>query len=341
MMNLKGSYPEVDNHATEAGKSERAFAFRDWQGATCIQFDGRLLIWQRSDRMVHPTGQAAFSQFVGLHQAENDTVLAQRVKSFIDRWGALEICRCGRGDYPASHFKPEGSLIEQLRACGPRQMQGRPNTFSEPVRVWRQYSREFDGVLKLARHLRDAPVAAVQQSAGNATSRKLWQMAWPDANAETNERDAVADQWRKLMSILQRFLNLASIRPTIQTIQLTTGRPGAVIRLEGYGLFSYLAIQLVSACVQMNHGTAFCSSCGKWYPIDRRPFRGKRNYCPACRDQNAPINEASRAYRLRMKSVRGLYRQGFGAKAIAKKTECQLDQVQRYLECIRVKDRSR
>ena len=69
------------------------------------------------------------------------------------------------------------------------------------------------------------------------------------------------------------------------------------------GLFGCLSVQLalrIAAEVRM----ATCSFCGTDYPVERSPRRGKRNFCPSCRDERVPQRLAQRDYEARQRAQR-------------------------------------
>jgi hypothetical protein len=263
--------PLSDERTTEVERRSVALELDGWVIPGEIKADGGNLIWRRSpaDRPVSAKSGLLLA-FANLADGGPESILR-----FARRWGVLELCAHG---FPASHNhtnRPPGEWCHAIRR--------------EPLARWRLYARRARAVLTIAMGLdRDE-----QDRRGLAAA---WQ-ALPDWGG---------DEWdpAKQSAALDRF-NLGN---EVKTTWLMHGgvKPGIGWRddelrivLRGFGLYGALAAQLALAVGKA--GELYeCSGCDQLYgrdPEGRRPQKGRRNYCPACRARGLPVRDAARDYR--------------------------------------------
>jgi hypothetical protein len=250
-------------------------------------------------------------RFCKLADAEDARILA-----FARLWGPLYLCKHGlpfTHDPPLVPFSWSKTLSDPApsRECRPLGWGGWSGW--EPLDGWRRLARAVSAVLRIGAALAQARPAGAEE----------WKTAWSfsrDPNKAPHTR--VADQRRDLGSLSDSWLMMGRVRPS-----MGCAREGYEIRVAGLGLFGTIAIQVMFYVAQAR-GWAVCTRCNRVFPPDRQPSLGRRTYCSRCRDRNAPVRDAERAYRDRKRRGIALLRNGLGPTEVAQETRSRLATVE-------------
>jgi len=290
---------------------------------------GQRLLWtvEGNEWRVSRPGPTLLTRFV---QLGREAATAAHVATFAREFGVLGLCRHGQ---PSGHPRREPAGW-----CGPLGVPGRAGWWQEPLEPWRSLARQAQALLNAAAALytgaRDqaevAWAAVFREDPGSA----------PFAAAK--KRGAIRERWL-LSWYVERWLRLGRVGPGLvwddegepRVLLLTSeaispwaftedvGGPVARAYAGGappgpYPLFGSLAARLLFALGQAR-GLAACDGCQEFTPTDRRPARGRRFFCPDCRERGRPIVAATRAYRQRRAEALRLQAEGLGVEAIAER----------------------
>ena len=183
---------------------------------------------------------------------------------FANRWGVLELCLHG---LPATHSFP---------FCRPTQ--------SEPLSIWRHFAERFRAILRIA-------AALHQESSGTADD---WQTIYENSEIPDWYMGGDIEIGRMTLSeVVTEYLGLGHVQPALSWWKNESPN----ISLDGAGTFGTIATQVAFAvATSSSQGLAVCMACGQPYFPERKPARGKRNYCPTCRDHGAAKRDAGRDY---------------------------------------------
>lgn len=211
---------------------------------------------------------------------------------FAQRFGVLRLCIHG---LPGTHVSP---------ACEPLCIHGVPaihapdcyRTPFEPLGRWRHFARQIRAILNITSDLRLGKLGATADWATvyeEAPDLGQGAAPWWNRKTATGEPDLVADRMG-VTDVVNEYLCLGGVRPRLWWWTSET----STITLDGAGVFGTLAVQLAFA-VGTSSGVAICTACGHPYflePRERRPSRGKRNYCQQCRTAGEAKKDAGRQY---------------------------------------------
>ena len=236
----------------------------------------------------HPAGEPLFEvrelddqclgRFLDLAEAADKGIL-----KFAQRYGVLGICQHG---IPASHGTRCGSLYSyEDESLAP--------TFWEPLEAWRRYAAQADAILRVAADLR----------AGRTSPQALWEPIIAGAPRELppvySQHDVPkvpddslmhlsdivpSDMFDARLAIRLAAMDWLSLGGVFLSASSDEGESSLSFHLASLGLFGFLSVQL-GAALSSDLGVYFCMDCGRPYepPGGRRPKRGQKNYCPACR----------------------------------------------------------
>ena len=195
---------------------------------------------------------------------------------FAQRYGVLYLC-------------PHG-----IPATSPHGMSGCRPSKSEPLSRWRHYARQARAVLRIA--------AALHQ--GGIGEDPDWKTLYADnpevcQEAPWWERSNGADRMA-LSDIINEILVWGGVHLSLwwwPTEDRPPDQPDSpTIYLDSSGVWGAVATQLIFA-VAATRGIAVCSACGQPYRLQgRKPARGRRSYCPDCRQRGAARRDASREW---------------------------------------------
>lgn len=214
------------------------------------------------------------------------------VLRFVQKYGALQLCE-------------NGSTVTRLH--GP--LDGfpcMPDHWIEPL--WHERLDHWYSYVRVARGIIDAASALHE---GERASEEFWygtnfilepldvvsdieDPRLSDANGQVNpkwiSRQPVARQRRHLASLVEAWLYRGDVQ-----LGFSWGSSGPDFDLNG-ATFATLGIQLMFA-VSKNQRLTICDGCGKPYTRDRKPQRGRRNYCPDCIERGIDIRDRKRRQR--------------------------------------------
>ncbi len=236
---------------------------------------GELLVWRwgaPAERRQLP-GHGLLDDFVRLADAEPERILV-----YARHWGVFWL--------PRRHMRldrrPE-RLLAQEEAW--RQQEAR-EWASEPLTLWRSYSRQARAILT---------IAAVLANGRPEEEEALWEESW--AVLEAAGGWPATDPHAALAQAIDDWLKLGDVRPRVRYID---GAPR--LRLRPSGLLGALGLAL-SAAISRAQGVDICRGCSQPYTPERKPVATRRNYCPACRAAKVPLRDAKRDQRARNRAV--------------------------------------
>lgn len=197
------------------------------------------------------------SAFIRLADAPPEAFL-----SFAERFGPLMLCVHG---LPLTHSEQ----------CGP--------TRSEPLAVWRQFAQQTRALVQIANALHNSEEVSRIDWAAIETLLPLLELSADIPRTVERGRQAVT-----------RLVNYWLLLGGVNLLFWWEGETPQV-SLDGYGSFGTMATQLTFE-IAKSSGIAVCSACGQPYFPERKPARGKRNYCQRCRAEGKNQRHAKREY---------------------------------------------
>ena len=250
-------------------------------------------------------GRDMLDAFVELYKTSPD-----RIWDYARKWGMLLICEHG---LPCTHNPyPSLSILSQSTAtpvtwCKPRE--DPDGAWWESIEVWQSYSRLMRSLINVASYLHfDKPARAEDWETVFIERRDLLLIFnWSGLEfIDWKFGDEFPPMWRQTKEIqriiLERIINtLLSWQRVRPVFHWTKGIPS--MSLDSEGLFGTLVTQLMFN-VSRTDGWAVCTACGRSYVPNRRPPKGKRNYCPEKECQKAKSRATSRDDYQRRKKVR-------------------------------------
>lgn len=217
-------------------------------------------------------GRGVLDEFIKLAECNDSEIL-----NYARTWGVLELCR---------HHLPylHGSPHEHLRLPPPgATFTSRQQTTSkcfplgtEPVEVWRFFSRQAKALLRIAANLQ-------QETPGESDD---WSLVLRDRVFPKQQVESHRACWA---DAVESWMTLGDVRPRIDLMNhmITWGRTD---------LLGELAVQLALVGVRAD-GQVHCSICGRGYAPRKQIVRGGVHYCPDPRCQK--VATALRAARYR------------------------------------------
>ena len=291
-----------------AGDLERPVDCESWLAPSRVELapDGESLLWRRMDVERSP-GKGLLEDFAELHEKPAEAIL-----HFARKWGVLGLCR--EHNLPPGH----GGHLCSFRLGPPVALRGDDTTtttwwpsdpeapannrfpsYSEPLAIWRRFSKAVESILAIKTHLKDnklPPVRRWEPVYECPWTQYDWMYPFP---TEPHLMDRSLDTARGLLACtINWWLTFGNVRPSIDW---AAGRTTTALRFSVGGLFGALALQLL-LIASGSKGWAICYSCQKPYPPrKRRPKAGQRNFCPTCREAGIPGNLATLDCRRRQK----------------------------------------
>jgi hypothetical protein len=198
---------------------------------------------------------------------------------FAKRWGPLRLCEHG---LPGTHVPSD---LEETLGDIPRCWMAGQLQFTEPIGLWRQYSRHAAAIIRITAQLKDGvptprdwwdPMRQLQHDEQVETD-----IEWAETYAPVDipRKDLVASQEAGVERWINWWLRLAGIRPVLRWDE------GLVLVGTG-GLFGALAFQLANLVHADGH-LAWCAVCGEFFTTERKRQAGRRTYCEKddCRER--------------------------------------------------------
>ena len=310
-------WPEIETHAHTDHEMQELFPparppDRPLQaGLLCsprdIELDGQRLIWNAQSTRYKHTRSAILDDFIGLcHAFDNCSADHYRsaVLSYARKWGVLGLCEHG---LPCSHSQPPFGLNDGVRPCLPMLVTPLPAEgpyavqYWEPLSVWYEWSRKAKALVNIA----------AQLNQGRKASFEDWNIVKGMRDTglgETQAEPYVTDLQtarRELAWELDGWISLGQVRPRISWNRTPAGWRFSLDAVStGPNLIGILALYIASEVAGTGKGSAICSSCTKWYRLERRLNPKHRNYCPECRGESgkqAARRDAARDFRRRQR----------------------------------------
>jgi len=270
-----------------------------------IELDGDRLIWAAQSARYKHTKSAMLDDFIGLCDSTDTDGYRSAVLSFARSWGVLGICE--QHGLPCSHSQPPFGLNEGVIPCLPMLVTPLPAEgpsavqFWEPLSVWCAWSRKAKALVNIA----------AQLNQGRKASFEEWNIVKDIRDTglgETQEKPYVKDLQtarRELAWELDGWISIGQVRPRISWNRTPSGWRFSLDAVStGPNLFGLLALYIASEVGGTGKGSAICSSCTKWYRLERRLNPKNRNYCPECRGESgkqAARRDAARDFRRRQR----------------------------------------
>jgi hypothetical protein len=217
-------------------------------------------------------GRGVLDEFIELAECNDSEIL-----DYAKTWGVLELCQ---------HHLPylHGRAYEHLRLPLPdgafTKRQPTPSKCfplrSEPLEVWRFFSRQARALLRIAAHLQ-------QETPGESDD---WSLVLRD---RVFPRQDVERQRHCWVDAVESWMTLGDVTPRVD---LTNH----MITWGCTDLFGELAVQLALIGVSAD-GQVHCTNCGRAYAPRKQIVRGGVHYCPNPRCQK--VASALRAARYR------------------------------------------
>jgi hypothetical protein len=266
-----------------------------------VQIDGNWLVWDHSlgAARVYRPGEGLLTKFVALAEASDEDI-----RWFAQHYGVLKLCRehglprthsgWTRGGQwtPGSAYMIETNCdLDASRTqrvfSSLREAQEARVFIREPISRWREFAREAKGLLQVAAALH--------------ANKRPEPSSWTEAFGEA-PRSQKASGYFAVTQKVNEWVNWAGLRPVL--FWLRRAPPMITFSGSSFGspdrttLFSAITLRLMMAVVA-GDAMVFCTHCGVVYSPRRRPVAGRRNFCPACRENGVPVMYAKRAQRLR------------------------------------------
>ncbi len=225
----------------------------------------------------------------------------EQVVSFMEKWGALMICKHG---LPCTHrvdAAPYPVAFPEDYECGPRPANTRftpPRVDGgvhlawrrEPLAAWLAYASQVDAIMRVCASL----------AQGDVPHREMLIKAGSPERAEENRdpEDALPERITRkraytiLSQAVHQWLELGAVRLTCLIRE-----DGPRVWATGRCLFGVLAVQLMRLTTQ-TRGLAVCSGCSSFYVPKSRVRRDRNNYCGEC-GRATSNRDAQRRYRER------------------------------------------
>jgi hypothetical protein len=234
----------------------------------------------------------------GLLDAFRRIRTAQDVLVFAQRYGVLGLCEHG---LPASHNPFRRATYDlayrgvlQMPMCAPRT--NRAGFTEELIADWLDWVQQVNGLLYVADTLRRGK--AMDTAAWEAAFHSQWQ-AGPAFDEDGHPNDWRSVACIEVSSLVETWLDYGDVRPHFLW---TSPDEDPMFALEGDArdsVFGVIALQ-VMLVVARQHALVVCSHCGLPYLPERKPQRGRRNYCPECRELGIPARDRQAARRARL-----------------------------------------
>jgi len=232
---------------------------------TSWQVPGQLSLeegWWLEWRVYGPGGvqgaTVTSSRFLLLDFVKLAEASPERVLTFAQRWGVLELCK---------HGFPGGSHRDECFLATFGQVVRR-----EYIRYWRGWAREAGAILGAAMSLHD----------GRPAESTHWDVLLPYRTGDAGKYldgllGNVASERRLLATKITSWLRHGGVGIGWEW---DGASPGLTLSNRS-SLFGALAISL-ALTAGAAHGLALCSACGNPYSPARKPQSGRAHYCPAC-----------------------------------------------------------
>ena len=253
-----------------------------------VELKGDRLTWSvlwepgPDDRVANVRGM--LDAFVALEDSEG-------VLEFALRYGPLGLCQ---HDLPAAHADRRRRGAE-LR-CVPNR--------SEPIEIWLAFSSDARRLLQLAAMRRNEDPRLEQEIANLVLEPGLssWE-AFASYGTDLLRAKALRGTAASydlaaviaevvLAGALNDWLEVSGVRPELRW----QGQPTVV--LAGGGTCGALGVQLLHAVTGSNN-LATCSGCGGVYFREKKPQRGRNNYCVSCQNDGTAEKLRKRSQRAR------------------------------------------
>ena len=261
-------------------------------------------------------GAGTVAEFIGLADATDDEIVR-----FVRRHGPLVACPCGR---PWHH----PAIAEGPKRCrGPRAEPYDAEHTSEPLAVWRCYSRRARSLLRLAVAIhrgRETSAGAdwndLVSTGEAAPSDVIANLANPIRRRFPYGRGDVAE-------VIDEWLAWSGVRPSFawepvydpdadpnQTLDpernpsLVDGKvpeppPPWFVLAGGDGLLPFIGVHAATAVARVD-SVFTCDECGELVVPKRRPAAGRNVYCPRCA-KRGNWKQAQRRLRERRRNTDG------------------------------------
>jgi hypothetical protein len=305
-----------------AQASPKPLDYGNWLVPPWVRVEGDNLIWPAIGqyRLVR-RADSLLEDFVGLEPpalGENESRWRRNLLRFSERWGVMEVC--SKHGLPVSH-NPINRMHRLAGGCAPTLCQREPPLRSEPLSFWKDLILELRSILHVAAMLHR----------GDLPTREEVQSCWPNLiGSPALKRTEI---WQFLTAKVWSLIRYADLGVIPFPPTANSGVPR--IRLRGPSLYAALVTELMFAVCRTD-GLAICSSCGSPFFPTRRPRAKLRTYCEGCRTRRkAPVRDAMRAYRKRIREACDLSATGLSAREIAKQLSLPIQRVEAYLHHIR------
>jgi hypothetical protein len=158
----------------------------------------------------------------------------------------------------------------------------------EPVAEWKE----------LAVRIRALHRIGVDLNCGKLGAREDWNHLGAEVPVRNKSYTALEEARFSLMSNVRRLVHMARLQPRLYWEKEAKQWRIDFDSASRTNLLAVLVLQLMIA-IAAKDGFAICSGCQRSYPPEKQPSVGRRNYCPACREDGVPYRDSKREQRRR------------------------------------------
>jgi hypothetical protein len=266
---------------------------RHWNFIQQVELRKGRLIWRRGQIVVHQRllydgnlarraihirqqaehdGRGVLDEFIELAECNDSEIL-----KYARTWGVLELCQ---HHLPYLHGRPHEHLRLPLSDSSFRSRQRTTSKCfplgTEPLEVWRFFSRQAKALLRIAANLQ-------QETPGESDD---WSLVLRDQVSPKQGVEIHRDCW---VDAVESWMTLGDVRPRLDFRNHT-------ITWARTDLFGELAVQLALVGVRAD-GWVHCTNCGRGYAPRKQIVRGGVHYCPNPRCQKVASALRSARYR--------------------------------------------
>ncbi|ADQ05193.1 hypothetical protein Calow_1647 [Caldicellulosiruptor owensensis OL] len=258
-----GKWPNIDNKLLDCIMFPIP---EEWQKLLPVKNDPFILASENGENLLADIGwqkkenvEGVLDDFVKLADANDDEIL-----EFVAKWGPLWLCvkhrECIWAPLPSSIKVGYDGCIDYCLWFP-----------AEPLSFYRFYAKQVKAIL-------DAAALLVE---GKPVPPSLWKaIGWCEKESEWD------------ISI-QRFFLISTVNGWLEatgtTLWLEWGKESyPTLYIDtGWGCFSKIWVELAQ-CLSNAKQLCVCDLCHQPYiRKDRKPQKGRKNYCPTCRSKNA------------------------------------------------------
>jgi hypothetical protein len=158
----------------------------------------------------------------------------------------------------------------------------------EPIAEWKDLAVRIRALHRIGVDLNCGKLGAIDD----------WKALGSQMPVRSKSYTALEEARLLLMSNVRPLVHMAGLQPRLYWEKEAKQWRIDFDSFSRTNLLAVLVLQLMIA-IAAKDGFAICSGCQRSYPPEKQPSVGRRNYCPACREDGVPYRDSKREQRRR------------------------------------------